>query len=131
MNKFFVYELVDPRDGAVFYVGSGTATRVRISGTISASIRSRLKYVRVKAIRDEGYIPVSRIVSSWANKADAFLAEDDHCRALQSRGVALVNRIRERSRSEVVPSLASWCGEASDYLVPCRCLPRFCTPAGR
>jgi hypothetical protein len=96
MVKFFVYELVDPRDGAVFYVGSGTATRVRISGTIAASIRARLKYARVKAIRDDGYIPVSRIVSSWSNKADSFRAEDEHCRALQSRGVVLVNRIRER-----------------------------------
>lgn len=72
-SKFYVYELIDPRDGRVFYVGKGTrhdgknATRlhehIKETREYAAGRRGRThKLLKIKKIIDAGLKPVFSII---------------------------------------------------------------------
>lgn len=92
-HEFVVYELVDPRDGEPFYVGSGSPIRAFSSGTVGASARQAAKHAKVKSIRDGGLKPKVRILSTWENKFDALKAERARYLELTGAGRALTNKI--------------------------------------
>lgn len=90
----YVYELIDPWTHKVFYVGRGSAGRVRTSGTISQSLEQPKKYARIKEIRDAGLKPIVRTVSSHTSREEAMNMEVRHYDILVHQGAELTNSIR-------------------------------------
>lgn len=76
VKRFYVYELVDPRDAKVFYVGKGTKARMH------QHLRDALRGVKGKKcerIRDivaAGEQPAPRIVAWFDNEHDAYRFEE-------------------------------------------------------
>lgn len=74
--KFYVYELIDPRDGSVFYVGKGT--RKRIKQHVWDSTRSREntpKANKIRRILAAGFEVLSRKVFETDDEAEAYAVE--------------------------------------------------------
>lgn len=76
-SRFYVYELIDPRDGTVFYVGKGTGRRAH-----DHTKRARRgnepninKAVVIRAILDAGQKPIIRIVRDGMIESAAFWLE--------------------------------------------------------
>jgi hypothetical protein len=93
--RTYVYEIIDPRNGLAFYVGSGSEGRVRTSGTVACSVGQPKKLAIVKAIRASGLKPIPRIVSVHLSRDEAFAAEGKHIDWLELvQGVKLVNKYR-------------------------------------
>jgi hypothetical protein len=64
-RRFYVYELVDPRDGAVFYVGKGQGKRDRahIGYARRMCVRNPAKTRRIREIMDAGHeVGIVRVV---------------------------------------------------------------------
>lgn len=74
-GPFYVYELVDPRDGAVFWIGIGTGQRWQKSACLGPSILSPAKYRRIESINAAGMRPISRIHSDYRSRAESATAE--------------------------------------------------------
>ena len=77
LRCYYVYELIDPRDGKVFYVGKGKGRRVErhAKDAKSGRVSNPAKYSRIKSILDGGYQVVERVVKSGLNEREAFALE--------------------------------------------------------
>ena len=72
---FYVYHLIDPRDGEVFYVGKGSGNRPE-SHTIEAKRGvSSMKCDRIRAILDSGSSVQADIVRRFEDEAEAYSFE--------------------------------------------------------
>lgn len=76
--RFYVYELIDPRDGSVFYVGKGQAKRyLEHLKEALRGVRSR-KCSRIRSIIECGHVSYDhRIASRHHDEDDAYDAEVD------------------------------------------------------
>jgi hypothetical protein len=74
-QKFYVYLLIDPRTGAVFYVGKGTGKRAKVHFSASSLKRRNMKNSTIKAIISENLSPVVEIVSTDLSEPEAFDVE--------------------------------------------------------
>ncbi|NTG07137.1 GIY-YIG nuclease family protein [Rhizobium rhizogenes] len=76
-NHFYVYELIDPRNGMVFYVGKGCGKRIEQHAREAAKgrVSNPAKYSRIKAIHDEGLKVIERIVESGLTEREALATE--------------------------------------------------------
>ena len=74
---FYVYELIDPRDLSVFYVGKGQGNRVsqHVRDVRAGRVDNVEKYRRIKEIHAAGLNVVERIASRHETEAQAFAAE--------------------------------------------------------
>ncbi len=74
---FYVYELLDPRDLSVFYVGKGQGDRIgqHVRNARAGRVDNVEKYRRIKAIHAAGLSVVERIASRHETEAQAFAAE--------------------------------------------------------
>ena len=70
---YYVYELIDPRDGAVFYVGKGQGNRVsqHVRDAISGRICNQAKHDLILNIIDAGYLPIENIVAQFSEEDEA------------------------------------------------------------
>jgi hypothetical protein len=68
---YYVYELRDPRDNAVFYVGKGTRDRVFFHDAGDESAKQR----RIAAIQAAGQSVIRVVVARFETEAEAFAAE--------------------------------------------------------
>lgn len=77
-NSYYVYQLIDPRDGAVFYVGKGQGNRVsqHVRDAISGRICNQAKHDLILNIIDAGYLPIENIVAQFSEEDEAL-----HCEA--------------------------------------------------
>ena len=75
--KFYVYELVDPRDESVFYVGKGKAGRIDQHEVEARKGRQSRKCERIREIEAAGFAIVKRKASRHADEAEAYDAEAD------------------------------------------------------
>lgn len=77
--RFYVYELVDPRDGSVFYVGKGQGDRAaeHLRETMRAEIPSGAKQERIAAIVALGLRPLIHIADRFDDEHEALDAEAD------------------------------------------------------
>ena len=79
MARFYVYELKDPRDDSVFYVGKGQRMR---AWQHAADVRKERgsndrKLSRIRDIHAAGFEPIVRKVAEYDDEADAFAHEAD------------------------------------------------------
>lgn len=74
MGKFYVYTLIDPRDGSVFYVGKGKGNRCFVhTHTVKAGTpdNNRRKCDRISEILASGLDPEAKIVAYYEEEFDA------------------------------------------------------------
>jgi hypothetical protein len=74
-KAFYVYELVDPRFGEVFYVGKGTRDRLSGHKREARGGGRSLKCERFREIWSDGQEVECRIIERFEREADAYLAE--------------------------------------------------------
>lgn len=72
---FYVYELVDPRDGVVFYVGKGKGPRINHHEAEARRGKQSRKCDRIRAIHAAGLFVRKRKVAFYADEDEAYLAE--------------------------------------------------------
>ncbi len=79
IGPYYVYVLVDPRDGSVFYVGKGTGQRLLAHG-YEAMLKSDPgprsgKVARIREIREAGFEPRIDVVRHGLSEDQALLVE--------------------------------------------------------
>ena len=75
-NKYYVYELVDPRNGQPFYVGKGKGDRAKSHLTVGKVTNNPRKDLRINDIRDSGHEPKIHIVLENLTSDDAYVKEE-------------------------------------------------------
>lgn len=107
-EKFYVYFLVDPRTGLIFYVGKGTGRRVSHHARNAKSERSNgAKAHRILEIQAAGLSVDERIFSWHRTEEDAYAVERELIDGLSDHGLTnmaggIVSREesdRQKSRS--------------------------------
>lgn len=101
---FYVYLLVDPRDGAIFYIGKGTGNRcfahiAEARLTRADTVGDYAKLARIRAIEASGARVRIDLLRHGLSEREAFLVESA---AIDLLGLAgLVNRVAGHQASEV------------------------------
>lgn len=72
---FYVYDLIDPRDGKTFYVGKGTGDRLKEHVRDARKGEGGPKCDRIREILAEGLTVEERIVKEFENEAYAYAYE--------------------------------------------------------
>lgn len=75
-HRFYVYELVDPRDGKPFYVGKGTKDRARTHLRHAAKGCEGSRFDRIREIEASGNCVIVRCVQSGMAELDALELEE-------------------------------------------------------
>jgi len=75
--KYYVYELVDPRSGAVFYVGKGSRSRIDQHEKEARKGRQSRKCDAIRAIESSGLSILKRKVAHFADEQGALDHEAD------------------------------------------------------
>ena len=73
--SYYVYELIDPRDDSVFYVGKGKKGRIDQHEVEAAKGRQSRKCDRIREIEADGRKIVKRKVSHHKDEVEAYDAE--------------------------------------------------------
>ncbi len=73
--KYYVYELIDPRDGRPFYVGKGSGKRVHQHEKDAKAGAELGRFDRIKEIWADGLTVEKRILARFDDEAEAYAAE--------------------------------------------------------
>lgn len=75
--RYYVYNLIDPRNGEVFYVGKGCGNRIKnhSSNARCGVVTNVEKHRRIQAIHDAGLQVIEQIVSRHEAEAEALKIE--------------------------------------------------------
>lgn len=100
IGPYYVYVLVDPRDGSIFYVGKGTGQRLLAHG-YEAMLKSDPgprsgKVARIREIREAGFEPRIDVVRHGLSEDQALLVEA----ALIDSVAGLTNKVAGRGAAE-------------------------------
>ena len=87
----FVYELIDPRDNAVFYIGITIDLYARYRQHMHCDGINVLKDTRIRAIREDGYLPIMHRLELVASVEAARAREQYWIRHYTALGVVLLN----------------------------------------
>jgi len=81
---YYVYLLIDPRDGKPFYVGKGKGRRAKIhlQDWQAGRICNVAKHERISEIAAAGYKPVVEIVASRMSEKEALRLEQEKIRSV-------------------------------------------------
>jgi hypothetical protein len=85
-SRYYVYQLIDPRDGSIFYIGKGNGNR-ETNHTKDAKadrIGNVAKHRRIKAILDSGLEVIARKVKTGMAEREALAMERDMIREKKS-----------------------------------------------
>lgn len=127
-KKYYVYELVDPRDGAVFYVGKGCGNRIRrhVASARRGVVDNAEKFRRISEIHADGMHVIERI-HSWHESEDAaFLCERNLIKSLRGSltnivGGVVTNEQRAKQYAQWaldrMESFDAWMRHAKPYQV--------------
>ena len=69
-DTYYVYELIDPRSKAVFYIGKSATPRARLAAHKTSPESSA--YTRIQEIRAEGFEVEQYIIGQFNTEAEAF-----------------------------------------------------------
>ncbi len=79
LGPFYVYVLIDPEDGQIFYVGKGTGERLLAHGReadlVADGKGNHRKLGRIRQIRASGQEPRIDVVRHGLSETEAFLVE--------------------------------------------------------
>lgn len=75
--QYYVYELIDPRNGLTFYVGKGTKDRVKhhVRDSLSGRQSNEAKHKVILSILDSGATPIEAIVARFEDEDAALKFE--------------------------------------------------------
>lgn len=112
LGPYYVYVLVDPRDGTVFYVGKGSKQRLLAHGreadlTPDEKPRSS-KVRRIRAIRKAGYEPRVDVVRHGLDESQAQLIEAALIDSLDGLANAVEGHGSERGRQPLSEYVARY-----------------------
>lgn len=82
VDRFYVYELSDPRSGRVFYVGKGCGRRAyqHEANTRNGRVQNAEKHRIIADILKSGFNPVVTIIDDGLSEQDAYKAERERIR---------------------------------------------------
>jgi|SRR6185436_5335034 len=103
---FYVYELIDPRDGSVFYVGKGKGNRCdsHVNDAKNGGIGKKAE--RIRAIIEAGFEVTTKLVAWFEDEDDAFAYEKVR---IAKRGMStLTNLSKGRSCSAYPKAANDW-----------------------
>lgn len=108
MTKFYVYDLIDPRNGEVFYVGKGTGNRVRqhVRGAQAGRVANIHKHRRIMEIIESGHQVTEQIVAEFDSEATAYQFERQRIDQFGDQLTNIANGMR--TSEEIAPSVASY-----------------------
>lgn len=72
VKPFYVYDLIDPRDGSIFYVGKGRGSRVNEHENEARKGKQSRKCDRIREIWDAGHQVSNRIVKTFDQEDAAY-----------------------------------------------------------
>lgn len=89
IDGFYVYLLIDPRCGAIFYVGKGSGRRVNAHVKMARNgvVDNAQKYKRITEIHGCGMEVVECVFSGGLSEADAFSLERELIHSLRDYGL--------------------------------------------
>lgn len=101
----YVYALVDPRDGKVFYVGKGVGARVYQHAALARVVdpvegRRGLKLNTIKEIHASGSEPEIEILRHGLTSDEAYMVEAAVIDALRLSGLELANLVSGQARGK-------------------------------
>jgi hypothetical protein len=122
-SRFYVYALIDPRDGEVFYVGKGCGNRVSDHTRLVRAGKkdsNDIKRLRIAAILATGGEPFEFIVRDQLSEAEAVTIEHrlilgmDHLTNILSKGWARspAELARIERRADLRNTRRAWDGKA-------------------
>lgn len=76
-HDYYVYQLKDPRDGAVFYVGKGRGKRMYCHAKRNTSDTNFVKLAKIKEIKQSGNAVVEEIVVGGLSENEAYAKEKE------------------------------------------------------
>lgn len=74
--RYYVYELIDPRDGTVFYVGKGKGDRLLAHEREAKTRADHPKHDRIRAIWADGCAVKRKVVAKFASEKAAYRFEE-------------------------------------------------------
>lgn len=77
MAEYYVYELIDPRTGAVFYVGKGSRGRIHQHEVEARKGKQSRKCDLIREIEEAGLKLIKRKVRSFGSEAQAYRVETE------------------------------------------------------
>ena len=89
--RYYVYELIDPRDGLAFYVGKGCKDRISQHEVQARAGRVSRKCDRIREIEAQGYAVAKKKVKHFHDEIDAYLFEAD---LIASYGIATLTNVQ-------------------------------------
>lgn len=120
MAPFYVYELIDPRNGKPFYVGKGKGQRYRAHETQARKGKRGPKCNTIRDIWESGHTVVHRMVSRHDLEADAYIAEDRHIDSIGLQN--LTNQIPGGFWSIREPKPFKWTAALAAKVMPKLCV---------
>ena len=88
---YYVYELIDPRDGQPFYIGKGKANRIDQHEIEARQGRVSRKCDRIRCIESDGFKVKKRKVRSFSDEQDAYNFEAEH---ISSFGISALTNVQ-------------------------------------
>ena len=117
---YYVYFLIDPRSGSVFYVGKGIRDRLhchfrehrQVNG-----IRNAHKHNRIRDIIDAGYMPVAKIFEDGLHEVAALVLESILIRQLKDNGLTNVTNGSAPPGNSIINSCKQLLAQTEDKVV--------------
>lgn len=118
-NKYYVYELIDPIQEIVFYVGKGSGARAfqHAKDAKAGKIGNGLKHTKIIAIQNAGFDVKVKFVATELSEREALRIERQIIHALKDTltNIAMGNNrsgdalaAKARAMLKVLPALDDW-----------------------
>lgn len=123
-NRYYVYHLIDPRDGSIFYVGKGCGCRINhhVKNARAGRVDNAAKHKRIALIMADGLRVIERKVSVGLSELNALQIEEKMIREMKesltniSKGMRVAPGGAIRLQAEIMlknmPSFELWVGMA-------------------